>query len=108
MLPELGRLLTQLPCRLPQGTARNLPHGTWLFPGRRPGHPLHAQTLCARLRSLGVDPRPDRNGALLELARELPPAVLGRLLGLHPGTAARWADTAANAWARYATTHHRQ
>ncbi|MFC4004601.1 hypothetical protein ACFS2C_19260 [Prauserella oleivorans] len=105
VLPALGRLLTQLPCELPQGTARNLAHGTWLFPGRRPGHHLHAHSLSARIRTLGVDPRPDRNSALLELARELPPAVVGKLLGLHPGTAAKWAEIAGSSWARYAATH---
>jgi hypothetical protein len=107
VLPELGSLLAQLPGRPPPGPARALPPETWLFPGRRPGHPLHAQTLARRLRALGVDPRPDRNSTLLELARELPPAVLGRLLHLHPGTAARWADTAGGNWARYAAAHRR-
>jgi hypothetical protein len=107
VLPELGSLLAQLPGRPPPGPARALPPGTWLFPGRRPGHPLHAQTLARRLRALGVDPRPDRNSTLLELARELPPTVLGRLLRLHPGTAARWADTAGGNWARYAAAHRR-
>lgn len=108
VLPELARLLTQLPGPLPRGTVRSLPPGTWLFPGRRPGQPLHSQTIARRIRALGVDPRPDRNSALLELARELPPAVLGKLLGLHPGTAARWADTAGGNWARYAAAHRRK
>jgi hypothetical protein len=107
VLPELSALLTQLPGQPPPGAARALPPGTWLFPGRQPGHPLDAQTLTRRLRALGVDPRPDRNSALLELARELPPAVLGRLLHLHPGTAARWADTAGGNWARYAASRRR-
>jgi hypothetical protein len=105
VLPELGTMLTQLPCELPWGTARNLAHGTWLFPGRRPGRPRHARSISARVRALGVDPRPDRNSALRELARELPPAVVGRLLGLHPGTAVKWAETAGSNWARYAATH---
>jgi hypothetical protein len=98
VLPELALLLAQLPCELPPGAARGLAYGTWLFPGRRPGHPLHPSSICRRVRALGVDPRPDRNSALLEMARQLPPAVVGRLLGLHPVTAARWADTAGGNW----------
>lgn len=105
VLPELGRMLTQLPCEQPKGTARGLARGTWLFPGRRPGSPLHAHSISRRVRALGVDPRPDRNSALLELARELPPAVVGKLLGLHPGTAVKWAEIAGSNWARYAATH---
>jgi hypothetical protein len=105
VLPELGNLLIQLPTKLPHNTGRNLAEVTWLFPGRRPGHHLHAHNLSRRIRRLGVDPRPDRNSTLLELARELPPAIVGKLLGLHPGTAAKWAAVAGSNWARYAATH---
>ncbi|WP_162830307.1 hypothetical protein [Amycolatopsis palatopharyngis] len=108
VLPDLAQLLTQLPCEQPRGAARKLAHGRWLFPGRQPGHPLHPHSISRRVRALGVDPRPDRNTALLELVRELPPAVVGKLLGLHPGTAAKWAETAGSDWARYAAAHNRQ
>ncbi len=77
MLPELGKLLIQLP----HNTVRNLADSTWLFPSRRPGHHLHAHNLSRRIRTLGADPRADRNSALLELARELPPTIIGKLLG---------------------------
>jgi len=70
---------------------------------RPTARPLHPTSLCRRIRALGVNPRPDRNSALLEMARQLPPAVVGQLLGLHPVTAARWDDTAGGNWARYAT-----
>lgn len=34
-------------------------------------------------------------------ARQLPPPVIGKLLGLHPGTTDRWASIAGGKWARY-------
>jgi len=108
MLHPLDQLLTQLPVDKPRGMATHLNSGNWLFPGRRPGQPLHTDSLAHRMRALGLNPRPDRNAALLQLARELPPTVIGKLLGLHPGTAAQWAQTAGSPWARYAATHSRR
>jgi len=51
---------------------------------------------------LGIDPRADRNTALLQLAAELPIPVVADLLGLHIGTAAKWADYANAAHTGYA------
>jgi hypothetical protein len=100
--PPLDELLTQLPATRPGGIAARLHHGDWLFPGRRPGQHLHATRLAQRLRALGVDPRADRNTALLQLAAEVPPAVLADLLGLHIGTAISWANEAGGDWTNYA------
>jgi hypothetical protein len=100
--PPLDELLTQLPATRPGGIAARLHHGDWLFPGRRPGQHLHATRLAQRLRALGVDPRADRNTALLQLAAEVPPAVLADLLGLHIGTAISWAHHAGGDWTNYA------
>lgn len=62
---------------------------------------LHHRSLARRLTAIGVDPRPDRNSALLEYARQLPPPVIGKLLGLHPDTTDRWASIAGGKWTRY-------
>ncbi|WP_152448059.1 hypothetical protein [Nocardiopsis alkaliphila] len=101
LIEPLARLVTRLPALrdgLPASPAGQSP---WLFPGRLPGRPLHPATLSRRLNALGIDPRVTRNGALMSYARELPPPVLGRLLGFSPGTAEQWAQIAGGKWARY-------
>lgn len=74
----------------------------WLFPGRQPGRPMHPSSLNRRLTALGIDPRADRNTALLQLAAELPVPVLADLLGTHIVTADRWAQAASSGWTTYA------
>jgi hypothetical protein len=74
----------------------------WLFPGRRPGHPMHPTSLSHRLRGLGIEPRAARNTALLQLAAELPSLVLADLLGIHINTAERWNAAVGAPWANYA------
>lgn len=59
-------------------------------------------SLALRLRALGFDPRADRNTPLLQLAAEIPPVVLADMLGLHIGTATKWAHEAAGNWNNYA------
>ena len=103
-LPEpLGQLISRLPVRSPGGIAAHLPSNGWLFPGRRPGQHIHATVLANRLAALGIDSRADRNSALLQYARELPPTVIGKLLGLHPNTVERWAILSGGKWVRYIT-----
>ncbi|MER7506568.1 hypothetical protein AB0L05_40765 [Nonomuraea pusilla] len=97
----LADLINQLPTPRSDGTARHLHDGTWLFPGRRPGQPLHPTSLSRRLTQLGIVARPDRNSALLDYARQLPPPIIGKLLGLAPGTVDRWATISGGRWARY-------
>ncbi|SNS24863.1 hypothetical protein SAMN06265355_113174 [Actinomadura mexicana] len=101
LLPPLDHLINQLPLRPPSGIAGQLHQAPWLFPGKKPDRPLHHTSLARRLTAIGVDPRPDRNSALLEYARQLPPPVIGKLLGLHPGTTDHWASIAGGKWARY-------
>ncbi|MFC5180619.1 hypothetical protein [Actinomadura harenae] len=102
VLPEpLADLINRLPTPRADRTADHLHNHDWLFPGRHPGKPLHPTSLARRLTTLGIDPRPDRNAALLDYARQLPPPVIGRLLGLAPGTVDRWATIAGGKWARY-------
>jgi hypothetical protein len=72
----------------------------WLFPSRLPGYPIDTTTLGNRLRGIGVE----ANAALVPLALQLPPAVLGRLIGVRPRTATRWNATIAAGQTRYATS----
>jgi hypothetical protein len=74
----------------------------WLFPGHLPGRPITASRLGERLRLLGVRALPGRRAALLQLAAEVPAAVLAELLHLTPGTATRWTRAAGGDWSRYA------
>ncbi|MFA7767780.1 hypothetical protein [Streptomyces sp. NRRL S-448] len=97
----LGRLLTVLANRPPPTNwAANSPRG-WLFPGGRPGQHLSATVLGRRLAAHQIPSRPARATALVTLAQDLPPAVLGPMLGLHPVTAAHWRRRAATDWTAY-------
>jgi hypothetical protein len=74
----------------------------WLFPGHLPGQPITSSRLGERLRLLGVRALPGRRATMLQLAAEIPAAVLAELLHLTPGTATRWARDAGGDWSRYA------
>lgn len=75
----------------------------WLFIGRvRPDRHLHSQHLGHRLKQHGIYARAGRNTALIQLAAELPAAVLAKLLGLHPSTATEWNVRAGSPRAGYA------
>ena len=83
----------------------------WLFPGGLPGRPITASQLSHRLRTLGIATQAGRRAALIDLAAQLPAAVLADLLNLHPTTAVRWMREAGGDWTRYAaelarTRHH--
>ncbi|MEB3965126.1 hypothetical protein OKJ48_33600 [Streptomyces kunmingensis] len=52
--------------------------------------------------------RPARATALVTLAQDLPPAVLGPMLGLHPVTAAHWRRRAATDWTAYLQARQRE
>lgn len=81
------------------GSPRTSP---WLFPGHLPGRPITPSRLGERLRLLGVRALPGRRATLLQLAAEIPAAVLAELLHLTPGTATRWTRDAGGDWSRYA------
>ena len=106
VLPSpLSELIQRLPEQMPAGMARNLVDGDlWLFPGRRPGHPMSPTTMSTRLRKLGIEPRAARNSALLQLGAELPSLVLADLLGIHINTAEHWNAAAGARWTNYAAT----
>ena len=78
------------------------PDGTlWLFPGRTGLRPLTALAVTRQLNQHGIHVRAGRTAALVDLAGQLPPAVLASLLGLHPATADRWSRRIASDWTAY-------
>ncbi|MBX7269580.1 hypothetical protein KIF24_28600 [Micromonospora sp. Llam7] len=101
--PPLDHLVAELVGRRAGHTAvGRTAANRWLFPGAAPGQPLSAQQLGARLRRLGVPARTSRNTTLMDLAGQLPAAVLSQLLGLHLQTATNWTQEAGNTRPRYA------
>jgi hypothetical protein len=74
----------------------------WLFPGGQPGRPLSAYRLAERLRQLGLRSGRARSAALVQLATELPAALLARLLGIHVSVAVAWQHASAGDWTSYA------
>ncbi|MGH9286543.1 MAG: hypothetical protein ACRD0M_12855, partial [Acidimicrobiales bacterium] len=75
---------------------------TWLFPGLLPGRPITPSRLGDRLGQLGVDARAGRRAALLQLAAQVPAAVLADMLGITTNTAVDWVRAAGGDWANYA------
>ena len=112
-VPEpLGIVLTDLVRTGRSHTGTGSPAVTpWLFPGGLPGQPITTSRLGGRLRALGIYATTGRRATLLDLAAQLPAAVLADLLGLAPGTAVRWMRQAGGDWSSYAaelarTRHH--
>lgn len=68
----------------------------WLFPGGCSGRHLSANRMGMRLRRIGISPRIARNTVLIELAGELPAAVLAKLLGFSIKRAVIWNIEAGN------------
>jgi hypothetical protein len=99
----LGVILTELARSGRSHTGTGTPAVTpWLFPGGLPGRPITASRLCQRLGDLGVHAMAGRRAALLDLAAQLPAAVLADLLSIAPTTAVRWMREAGGDWSRYA------
>lgn len=80
----------------------------WLFPGGQPGRPMSASRITERLRDLGIHAGPARTAALLQLAAELPAAVIARLLGLHIKVAVEWQRASSGDWVDYAADYSRR
>lgn len=100
---SLGEILTGLARSGRAYTGIGSPAGSqWLFPGGMLGQPITAARLAERLRSIGVRALPGRRGALIDLAAQLPAAVLADTLNLSAGTAVRWMHQAGADWNRYA------
>jgi len=62
----------------------------WLFPGVRAGSSMSSHHLNARLKRFGIPAQAARTTALMDLAGQLPAAVLAALLGLKVTTAQGW------------------
>lgn len=100
-LPEpFACLITQLPHRRRAGTAAHLPN-PWLFPSARAGRHATPRAISTRLQRLGIQPRAMRQAALIQLAAEIPPAMLAGILGIHPTTAVKWTKLAGGDWTNY-------
>ena len=74
---------------------------SWLFPGQVPGRRLSVNGLVRQLNTCGIQARIGRSAALINLAADLPAAILADLLGLHINTAVRWVKRARRDWASY-------
>jgi len=81
---------------------------SWLFPGGQPGRPLSASRVTERLRDLQIHAGAARSAALLQLAAELPAAVIARLLGLHIKVAVEWQRASNGDWVNYAADYSRR
>jgi hypothetical protein len=99
----LGDLLLRLLRDGKPHTGVGSPAGSqWLFPGGIPGRPITPSALAERLRKLGIPTQAGRRAALMDLAAQLPAAVLADLLNMHTTTAAKWMHEAGGDWSRYA------
>jgi len=104
IIPEpLGAMLVDLAVNGRPYTGVGSPaHSPWLFPGLHPGRPLHPSGLGQRLRRLGIPTMAARRAALMQLAGQIPAAVLAEILHLSPTTAVRWVAAAGGDWNTYA------
>jgi hypothetical protein len=94
-------LVQSLPRRRRHGVAEQLPT-SWLFPGDRAGRHISVAALGNRLRALGIEPQRTRLAALDQLTKEVPPALLAGVLGIHTSSVVATADRSGGNWARYA------
>ncbi|MDQ1051652.1 hypothetical protein [Streptomyces sp. V4I2] len=75
---------------------------SWVLPGAHPGRHRSSCQLRTRLASYGLPSRRGRNSALIDLAAQMPPAVLSEVLGISIGAATGWAAAAGAPSAQYA------
>lgn len=94
---DVRALLTDIAAQ-PSATVR---HPPWLFPGGTSARPIGEQVLSGRLKRIGVDCNDARRAALLQLAGQLPAAIVADLLGVHVSTATQWAQIAGRPWGHY-------
>ncbi|MEV7346309.1 helix-turn-helix domain-containing protein [Streptomyces sp. NPDC093544] len=97
----LPRLLSEFANQpRPPGWVTNYPN-RWLFPAAEPGRHITGSALARRLTDHGIPSRPARATALVQLAQDMPAAVLSALLGLHLSTVTRWRSRAVTDWTAY-------
>jgi hypothetical protein len=103
-----GDLISNLIADLPDNTVNGPADGAWLFPGSRRGQPLWPKVLLRRLAGLGIPATIGRNSALIELAAEMPAAVISGLLGISIDRLTRWTQDAGNTRSGYAAALSRR
>ncbi|MBV7701580.1 hypothetical protein NOVA_02245 [Nocardia nova] len=100
--PSLARLVEQLIAqRVTRALLPTVAESRYLFPGTPPTRPRHTRSLRQLLADNGLPSLAARNTAMMTIIAELPSVVVSDLLGIHPGTAARWAQFAQSGWADY-------
>jgi integrase len=77
----------------------------WLFPGLFHDQPIDPTTLSRRLAALGIKPERTRTTAMGQLAQQLPPPILARLIGINASTALRWSAAVTASYARNLPIH---
>lgn len=103
-LPEpLAGHLRDLVADRRSGAAAAINEPRWLLHGKAPGRPIDELALSRRLKLIGVDCAAARRSTLLQLAGEIPAAIVADLLGIHIHTATKWADIAGRPWSDYPT-----
>lgn len=99
--PPLDALVEQLVAAHDENEDAGGPASDWLFRSRYPGQPMPVSTLQRRLGVHGIKAKPSRVTACLNLAQDLPPAVLASITGMHVITAEQWHRRAAPDWGAY-------
>jgi len=94
-------LVQSLPERRRHGVAEQLPT-RWLFPSHRAGRHIGAAALGSRLRQLGIEPQRTRLAALDQLTKEVPPALLAGVLGIHVSSVVVTTNRSGGNWTQYA------
>jgi hypothetical protein len=98
-------LLSWIQNRDNMNTATNR-NSRWLFPGRRAGQPMRADSLAALVNDLGIPTVAGRASAIRQHVLEMPAPVVADALGYHQVTTAKLAAQTGAAWSRYATGDH--
>ncbi len=85
--PAIGNLVRELAAQQHELHAARLDDGPrWLFTNRWGLHPLDPGTVANHLRRHGIHRHAARNTAVLDLATDLPAAVIAPMLGLRKET----------------------
>lgn len=101
-VPEaVGNLINQMIADR-QDAVSGIHNRDWLFPGHRRGQPLSPRILQRRLADIEIPATLGRNTALMELAGDMPAAVISSLLGISVNRATRWNQDAGNTRLGYA------
>lgn len=72
-----------------------------LFPGRPATTPITLQALSRTLTRNGITAHLGRNAAMLDLAADIPAAVLADLLGMSASTTHKWNRLTSRDWTHY-------